>query len=718
MSFFAPAFLIGLAGLALPVLIHFLRRKKLQVIPWAAHRFLIASIKRNKQRLQFEDLLLLLLRCLLLALIVFAFARPLFNSDHKPGADAPDTAAAQTVLLVDHSASMGWSDGVRTRLEEIRELAETELAALPGGASVAVIAYSDRVMPVIARPTRDFALVRRELARLHPVSRGSDLAPALRAALDLLDTLPRGPRNIIILGDRQKLAWNSREALDTQAKRAEAAGITIKFHAPPGDAPVNLAVTRLDADTADAVSGQPVRFFVEVLNGGTEPASQVRLTLSPDGDAPAAEKLIPTLAPGARLQVEFTLTFSEAGYHAVTARVPADSLAFDDTRTLALRVSPGVRVLLVEGNPPAGSRIRPGFFLAEALAPVPPTRKASFPIQVERIAASELSTGRLASARAVVLAGVPPLSPEVSAALDRFVRAGGGLWVFPAASNPVANDPLNSLLPAEAGTATTELETAVTPAGPPYNHPISSLWNDPANGTLSAVTLRRHVPLTVRSSADASEKPEVVVKLADGSPLLVARPLGRGRILQSAIPGDTAWSDLPILPAFVPLVQRGLAWLQGGVSAPGTLAPDEAFTVRVDPALLGREFRVLAPGRTGAPSAAGRIELAGGQPSLRFTATTEPGLYRIFNDTDDAAPLAVFAVNPDSSESDLAPVDPARIAALTHDETATPGASASGSASFQLPVWLTRDLWRLLAGAALALVLVELWLAQRFSRAK
>ncbi|HSI09980.1 MAG: BatA domain-containing protein, partial [Rariglobus sp.] len=194
MSFFAPAFLIGLAGLSLPVLIHFLRRKKLQVIPWAAHRFLIASIKRNKQRLQFEDLLLLLLRCLLLALIVLAFARPFFKSAGKPGAAAADNVAAQTVLLVDHSASTGWSDGVRTRLDEIRELADAELTALPGGAGVAVIAYSDRVMPVIARPTRDLALVRRELARLHPVSRGSDLAPALRAALDLLDTLPRAPR--------------------------------------------------------------------------------------------------------------------------------------------------------------------------------------------------------------------------------------------------------------------------------------------------------------------------------------------------------------------------------------------------------------------------------------------------------------------------------------------------------------------------------------------
>lgn len=208
-----------------------------------------------------------------------------------------------------------------------------------------------------------------------------------------------------------------------------------------------------------------------------------------------------------------------------------------------------------------------------------------------------------------------------------------------------------------------------------------------------------------------------MLRLSDGTPLLAARALGRGRVLQSAVPGDTSWSDLPLLPSFVPLVQRGLAYLQGGVAAPGAIAPDDAFTVRVEPALLGREFRVLAPGREGDPVAAGRVELIGGQPSIRYTATGEPGVYRIFHDngTDLAA---VFAVNPDSSESNLADVDPIRITTLTREGAAAgPGGSGSGS-GLKLPDWLARDFWSVLAAAALLLVLGELFLAQRFSRAK
>jgi hypothetical protein len=713
MSFLNAAFLLGLTGLSLPVIIHLLKRKKLQIIPWAAHRFLVASMKRNKQRIQFEDLLLLLLRCLFLALVVLAFARPVFDSGDNPAASAATGDSAQVVILLDNSASMGANDGVRSRLDEARELAEASLDSLPVGASVALFAYHDRVQPVIGRPTSDLALVRRELARIRPVSRGSDLAPALRAALDLLDTLPPAPRRVLVFGDRQRTAWTDQDTLNTLGDRAAESRVALSFRAPASEAPANLAVTRLEADAAEAVVGQPVRFFVEILNGGSQPASSVRLTLSPDGGPPAAEKLIPTLAPGERANVEFTLSFPQAGFRAVTARVPADALAFDDARTLALRVTDGVRVLLAEGPASPGSRVRPGFFLAEALAPVPAARKASFPVQVERVAPNELTAARLATARAVVLAGLPALTTETEAALDRFVRAGGGVWIFPAATSL---PPAPAFAPAQFGPATDAAAAALTPSGPPYSHPIVNLWDDPANGGLDSISIRRHAPLFLGQSEDPAEASERVLRLSDGTPLLAARALGRGRVLQSAVPGDTIWSDLPLLPSFVPLVQRGLAYLQGGVAAPGAIAPDDAFTVRVEPALLGREFRVLAPGREGDPVAAGRVELIGGQPSIRYTATGEPGVYRLFHD-NGADLAAVFAVNPDSSESDLADVDPIRISTLTREGAAGPAGSGSAS-GLKLPDWLARDFWSILAAAALLLVLGELFLAQRFSRAK
>jgi len=712
MSFVNPAFLLALSALALPVIIHLLRRRRLQVVRWAAHRFLVESQKRTRQRIRFEDLLLLLLRCLLLALVVLAFARPVFTG--RSGADAAlATDPAQVVLLVDNSASLGWTDGVSSRLDAVRALADAELSELPSGATVALLAWHDRAQALVGRPTPDLALVRRELARVRPVARPSALAPALRAALDLLETLPPAPRRILVLGDRQALPWSDETAIKELVARAAEAKVSLDFKAPEAPPADNLAVTRLEAETAEAVVGRPLRFFAEVFNGGARPAENIRVTLGLTDGAPVAERTVARLEPGGRALVEFVHTFAAPGHHALSARVPADALAFDDSRALAVRVSPGLRVLLVEGPTTPGTRARPGFFLAEALAPVPAARKADYPVQVERVSPDELTPARLGSARVVILAGLPALAPAADEALAAFARAGGGVWVFPPATEGPAAAP--SWLPLDFGAPTPASAPALSLAGPPYAHAIAALWDDPANGDLGALTIRRHRPLLVRPGDDAIAF-DRVLRFSDGAPFLVGASLGTGYVLQSAVPADAAWSDLPLTPAFVPLVQRALASLQGGVAAPGALLPGDVFTQAVDPALLGREFLVSAPGRSGPPVPAGRVELVNGRATLRFSATSEPGLYRLFNDTDET-PLAVFAVNPDASESDLTELDPARAALLS----AAPGEAARAgavSARRAIPTWLARDGWIVLASLALVLALAELVLAQRFSRAR
>ena len=74
-AFFNPWMLIGLAGIALPLLVHLLSRKKYDVVEWGAMQFL--ELGRNaKRRVQLEEFLLMLLRMTLLALLAFALARP------------------------------------------------------------------------------------------------------------------------------------------------------------------------------------------------------------------------------------------------------------------------------------------------------------------------------------------------------------------------------------------------------------------------------------------------------------------------------------------------------------------------------------------------------------------------------------------------------------------------------------------------------------------
>src|SRR5438477_4579639 len=108
MNFLAPAFLAGLAAIAVPVIIHLIHRERRVVVPFPSLMFLQRIPYRSVRRQKIRHLLLLLLRCLALAMLAAAFARPFFEK-HAPTGPAT-SGAREVVVLLDNSASMGYGD--------------------------------------------------------------------------------------------------------------------------------------------------------------------------------------------------------------------------------------------------------------------------------------------------------------------------------------------------------------------------------------------------------------------------------------------------------------------------------------------------------------------------------------------------------------------------------------------------------------------------------
>ena len=103
--FLSPIFLYGLALVGIPVLIHLIRKRKIKVIQWAAMEFLLLSQRKQKKRLRIEELILLLLRIMIVALAVMAFARPVARSLGIPLLS--QTSRVYAVIVLDNSFSMG-----------------------------------------------------------------------------------------------------------------------------------------------------------------------------------------------------------------------------------------------------------------------------------------------------------------------------------------------------------------------------------------------------------------------------------------------------------------------------------------------------------------------------------------------------------------------------------------------------------------------------------
>src|SRR5215510_851305 len=119
MSFLNPFLLFGSLALAIPVLIHLVRREKSEIIPFSSLMFLLKVPKRSIRQQKMKNLLLMALRLLILALLVGSFARPYLT---KPATPTINTNANRgVVLLLDTSYSMQYGNNFDKLKAETRK---------------------------------------------------------------------------------------------------------------------------------------------------------------------------------------------------------------------------------------------------------------------------------------------------------------------------------------------------------------------------------------------------------------------------------------------------------------------------------------------------------------------------------------------------------------------------------------------------------------------
>lgn len=719
MSFLNPALLAFTAAIAVPILIHFLNRRRFRRVEWAAMRFLLASLEKNRRRMELEDLILLLLRCLVVGLLAVALARPALRA----AGSLLETGRAAAVIILDHSGSLQASDGTRARWELAREAAENAVDAYRAGSAIAVLLSGDRVTESLPEPTYDLNLVRKTL-RESPVSElATDHVPGLSRAAEILADQTALRKEIVLVTDRQANGWRRLpEVASILGDSARDTRLRVVFVGEPADE--NLAVTSLTRSPGFASSSEPLRFRVEVANRGSSVARQVRATLHLDGGPVVDEALIDALAPGESRRLTFFARLPSPGFHSVQVRLPGDRLPADDERETVVRGVERVNVLVVDGDPESNS----AFFLRHALQPVPAEQAANYPLQPRVISPSQVALVRLADYDAVILADVPPLVAPAVEGLGRYVREGGALLVFPGprADTNFYNAELlgrTGLLPAALGRVRGNPDgdqTSLSLEAGPYAHRVFELWNDAGAGSLTAVRFRAAYELTpTRASTNgAAAEPggTVMIRYADGTPAAVEQPVGRGRVMLFSSTAGTGWNDLAVRPAMVPILHRSVAQVAEAREAELNLRTGAHETLRLESDLGGREVWVMAPGETERRLTA-TVRSASGHSVLEFDETTRSGTYRVVR-PGESATVAQFAASMEGAESDLTD-----ISQETRAELERMGQVIDWIPGMDLRSVFDRErvgveLWLPLVIAVLVLAALEVWLAQAFSRSK
>lgn len=685
MNFVNAALLGGLGAISVPIIIHLLNRRRFKILHWAAMDFLLEAARQNRKRVQFEHLLVLLLRCLAIALVVFAVARPVSTSgalSKLPGA----RDHVERVVVVDDSASTGEKEGDRTAFDEEKRLLGDLLNDLrrdrPGDL-VTLIRGSRARHPDLVRSEAKSGRTD-DVARRVESWRPSDTRFPVKDCIDEAIS-SRGDektdrsglkRYVYLLTDLRKRDWEP-EAADELAAIHEAmrqGGKETEFilvDAGHQDT-TNLGVVALEPQEKLVTTGIPQKLVAHVKNHGGVSAHDVRLELTVGASMiPVAP--VPEIKPGETKDVEITYTFADAGPFAATVRLEGDRLPADDKRDVAIEVVRAVRVLLVDGKPTDEPFESQTYFLEHALTPPGDVKSGieAVSIPVERLAEEDLS-----SYHAVILCDLDRFPGQRLPALERYVREGGGLAIYlgddvdPQAYEKELWKNGAGLLPCRLGEVRPQPQP-VKLAMLALEHPLLKLFSGDNNPFLSRVKSRRHYACPI-DPKDKTTKTICKWEDVEGSPAIVEKPFGDGRVVlfntSATRPSDPdrRWTDWPREPSFPVTAQELVHHLAPASTKGANLEVGQPISRAINPAVFEPKARLLVPGeKQWHELLAARRENSDALWFV-FPDTFTAGVYQL-----ELAPRAggaprveSYAVELDPREGELAKADPAALTKL------------------------------------------------------
>ncbi|MET0497488.1 MAG: BatA and WFA domain-containing protein [Steroidobacteraceae bacterium] len=607
--FLAPAMLAGLLAIAVPIWLHRLAKANPTRHPFASLMFLQASETQRTARRTLRYWLLLALRVAFLVLLVLAFAGPLLSPD--AASIAPD--ARLHAIVVDRSLSMNYGD----RWRRVQGTVDTVVAEARPGDQLTLVAASGRRFEVLhdRLPLRDAGVLRATLQKLEPSEERLDYGLLMTTASSWLTT-PRLPTRLHLVTDMQQSASPLRFA-DLQPPAAT----QIHFHDVGDVSPANtfIAAMNFTGDASAAVkigaTAQPTLQQSVVLNVDGKEVARKPVEFPPRaGHAPLQGEGVSATPDNAtrEVEVQFTgLALADGAHRVIASLAPGDGFAADD-RLFTLLEQSRPRVLLVS----RGSNSDEAAYFTAAIGSLTSPR-----LSIEQQPAEALTGRRLNGAALVVEADVSTLTSEALLALDEYV-AGGGSVLMTLASGSAARQTrlLAGLRIGEVVTAATRITQVQA------SHPVLR-----DSGDWHRIRFFRH--LRVMAAADD----KVLVALEDGSPLLIERQIGAGRVLLLAAPLDRTWNDLAIHPLFIRFIADAARYLIGQ-----NAARSEALVGA--PVLTG--LTADAGGQIFDPSGKRVLALAAATPADRFV-PTQAGFYEVRSN----AGQRWIAVNVDRRES-------------------------------------------------------------------
>src|SRR6185436_11727485 len=406
--FNSPWLLWGLAAAPLPILLHLINRTRAKKVPFTALRFIEQSLAQQSIKYKLRELILMILRVAMMALLALLLARPFFRSKYFTFAQKVQSTS---VLVLDDTMSMSYREGQRTLGERAREEAVKYLDTLSEGSRISLYPLSEDPGAL----TSDLERVRKQVLEWAPGGRAASCAPAVQRAARVLEGVKTGHREILFLTDLTKVSWEG--LAKASVKLPPDLSLYIVDVGESRDR--NAVIQAISVETSgQARVNVPVQIQA-ILRGGDEPMDRA-LELVVGGKRVDSKRV--KLDKYKVLTATFSYAPETGGLLQGSVRfAEPDALAMDDERFFTIWVRDAVRAVLTGDG-------KGDLFLKQALAPDGLSKRSQ--VVVEPVHPVELENFELGRTDVVILSNVRSLSATAWQKLREFVRGGGGLLIF------------------------------------------------------------------------------------------------------------------------------------------------------------------------------------------------------------------------------------------------------------------------------------------------
>ncbi len=675
MSFLNSAFLLALAAVSIPLIIHLLSKRRIKTIEFSSLKFLEQMQKSRMRWLKIKELLLLVLRMMIIALIVMAFARPTLR-----GFVGSSKAASSVVVILDRTASMEAEGETGSIFDEAKRMAGRLFDILDPGDVVTIISYPGSGAPFIVGPFNPGDNLKRRLKDIEQGYQTGDVGEALQAGLEILQGSPDLNREIYIFSDHQRGNWDNLPPEILQTESWEGIHIFSILSEPTGAD--NVGITDILYPPQILIPGENFDLEAELVNHGRGTLQNILVGVVVDGQRRAQASV--SLPPNHPSRVGVTFKLDSPGDHGGYVEIDYDRYGLDNKRYFSLHVPEKISLLTV------GQTANNLKLLNLVL-----DREEAGQIDYKGIGAADLLRENLERYNVILLYDLPNLDPAREAAVERFVSAGGGLLVSLGRSSSTAY--WKRFLMENAGVSPGELAGKtgeyIIWDNFDFEHPIFSLYSpddeDRSRPTVPDIHINYYRHLEGGRAIGSSGSGINLLVESETKPILV---------FSSGL--DLLTGDIPAHSFFVPFLVRSIEYLgshEAGGGFAGVIGELSSWNVRGD---ITGGLKLISPANTiedllPARTATGSL--------VSFTEFGPPGIYSLKSGEET---LSLLAFNTDRAESSAETITIEEIGELLGIDvrTITPGSDMKTSIK---EARFGRELWKEFLLAVLILLIIE-----------